>query len=542
MKELTFFTSNPVKLSHARHIAEGFPVQIIGFRQRTFHAGYNEPRFFSRDEILQASYKSAIEQLRKANLSPDSHPFILEDTSVRIDALSDADREIPGVDIKYWMEGRSFGELNDLLLENGGSRRASVRSDVLLHVPSSLQKKWRVSDDFLIFTGIQEGTIVNEEVSFEPNLVFPWLDNQSFNKWFAPTTRDRPLGSLSIEEADQYDFRRKSFESLFRFLIDKGYLSRQAEQMQLALQDKPITIAFCGFTCAGKTTASQQLSRKYGFLHLEASDFMHLSYLYRHGLDGTIRIGDFAESALSQKPLIAAEKVVEFIRSNLTKSIVVSGFRSPEEVEYLANEMKIVGRHLIPIFIEAEPKTRFKRLRARQRPGDDLDFEEFCERDDQQERMGLTQIKDMEGVTQLGNESSLDSFLEVIDGLVEAEGAKQVPDPPPLSDLEKITSIGLESAILLALLKVWADGEDRVFLTTTEIARLISEVLPNISQKHKDNVSRYFNQDFYSYFEISKKDRGHAHTFRLSNTGYGVAINVLRKELARAEQSYNSVL
>lgn len=535
MRDLTFFTSNPIKLSHARHIAESFPVKIIGFRQRTFHAGYDEPRLHSRREILQASYESAKEQLKKANLSPDSHPFILEDTSVRISALSDDTREVPGVDIKYWMEGRTFTELDELLGKSGGSRQASVRSDVLLHIPNSLKVRWQIDAEFIVFTGIQEGFIIDREFYFQSNLVFPWLDNQSFSKWFCPNASGKPLGSLPIEVADKFDFRRKSFVKLFNFLISKGYLSKKAEQMRLPLESKPITFVLCGFTCAGKTTVSQYLSKKFGFLHLEASDFMHLSYHYRHGFDGEVRIGDFAESALSQKPLIAAEKVVEFIRSNPAESVVVSGFRSPSEVEYLKREMKVLGRQLLRIFLEARPETRFKRLRLRQRPGDDLTFEQFCERDQQQERMGLIQIHRLSGVSYIKNDGTLQELFGSFNRIVEAEGGLPVPDTPPISKLENIRVIGLENAILLALLSVWKDDEARDFFTTTEIAKLISRVMPNAARKHKDNVSRYFNQDFYPYYEISRSENGRTHTYRLSNTGYGIAIRTLRAELEKAK-------
>jgi hypothetical protein len=90
MRELTVFTTNQTKLAHARYIAEGRQIRIKGFRQRTYHADYIEPRLASRQDILRASYESAKAQLTKAGFSEASHPFVLEDTSVRIDALSTA--------------------------------------------------------------------------------------------------------------------------------------------------------------------------------------------------------------------------------------------------------------------------------------------------------------------------------------------------------------------------------------------------------------------------------------------------------------------
>src|ERR1700693_1157199 len=152
MRELTFFTTNQTKLAHARYIAEGYQIRIKGFRQRTYHADYIEPRLMSREAIWEASYRSAISQMLKAGFSGSSHPFILEDTSVRIDALS-GDEDVPGVDIKYWMQASTFESLDRMLRAGGNVRGATVRSDVLLHIPSSFRAAWGVDREFIIFTG-----------------------------------------------------------------------------------------------------------------------------------------------------------------------------------------------------------------------------------------------------------------------------------------------------------------------------------------------------------------------------------------------------
>lgn len=537
IRNLTFFTSNPVKLSHARYIAEPYPVSIVGFRERTYHAGYHEPRLTSRSEILAASYDSAKEQLSKAKLSVDSHPFILEDTSVRIDALSTEERDIPGVDIKYWMQGRSFGDLNESLKRHGDCRSATVRSDVLFHVPKDLRASWSGGDPYLIFEGAQRGTITTDEVEFETNPVFPWLDNQTFNKWFVPMGENYPLGSLPIGVADKYDFRRKAFEGLFEFLISKGQLSRTSEQLHLALGREPPTILFCGPTCAGKTTASQHLARDYGFLHLEASDFMHLSYHLRHGYDGGVDIGDFAESALEQKPLIAAEKVVEFLRAHPTEPIVVSGFRAPGEVEFFEKEMPFLGRKPRSIFIEASQKERFDRGRARGRPGDDISFERFCKRDAQQDRMGLSQIRDLPSVECTPNQGTKVSFLHDVGRIAVDQGADTLATDHTVVEMRNVESLGLEESILLVLLSQWESQESREFYSTTEVAKLIQTAFPNIKAKHKDNVSRFFNQDYSPLFDVNVENGSGTRRFRLSNTGFGIAAKILREKLALAQSS-----
>lgn len=527
-RELTFFTSNQSKLAHARYLAEGRNIRIKGFRQRTYHASYNEPRLNSRDEILKHSYASALEQIGKARLPAASHAFILEDTSVRIDALSNAILEVPGVDIKYWMAGRTFESVDTLLKGSGNNRGASVRSDVLLHIPSNFAKNWGVNSPYLVFTSEQRGRVIDRERSFESNLVYPWLDNRSFNKWFVPDGSIEPLGALPITLADQVDFRRGAFEQLFNFLEERRYFSASPEQLNLPFDPRP-NILLCGYTCSGKTTASQHLARRFGYLHIEASDFMHLSYYYRHGFPSPTQIGDFAERALKEKPTIAAEKVVEYMLDNLNEPIVISGFRAPEEVTYIDSVMRSYGKVLTHFFVEANESIRFARLRARARPGDNLDSEKFRARDLQQRRMGLNIIQGLGIMRPLVNEKQIGTYLAMIDAIVGDNDEEEIDVTVQLESLNKITEIGLQDAILLALLQVWEEDEKRKFFTTTEVTALISATFPAIHPKHKDNVSRYFNQDFYAYYEISKGDGTKTRKYRLSNTGYGMAIRVLRK-------------
>jgi inosine/xanthosine triphosphate pyrophosphatase family protein len=526
-RELTFFTTNQTKMAHARYLAEGWQIRIKGFRQRTYHADYFEPRLALREDILRASYESAKAQLAKAGFSEATHPFILEDTSVRIDALSSVGKEIPGVDIKYWMQGRSFASFDTMLRAVGNNRCATVRSDVLLHVPSNFRTSWGVEVEYLIFTGEQRGQIVEAEYLFDGNLVYPWLDNRSFNKWFVPEDADRPLGALPIEIADTVDFRRKSFGSLFNFLEERRYFVVPTMQFQLPLDRDP-NIILCGYTCSGKTTASQHLARKSGYLHVEASDFMHLSYYYRHGFPGPIAIGDFAEHALAQKPTIAAEKVIDYLIDHLDKPVVISGFRSLDEINFLENAMKPHGKKFARRFISANETIRFARLRARARPGDDLTIEQFRARDLQQQRMGLGAIDQSPETLTLPNEDSLDTYLDRIDMLAKKRGGNEIKIELALAAVASVPEVGLQDAILIALLRVWKSDETRRFYTTTEVSALIMDAFPAIRPKHKDNASRYFNQDFYAYYEISKTPGRVTRKYRLSNTGYGMAISRLR--------------
>ncbi|MFT4117914.1 non-canonical purine NTP pyrophosphatase [Bradyrhizobium sp.] len=540
MKELTFFTSNTTKLAHARYIAERYPVRIKGFRQRTYHANYDEPRLPSRADLLEASYRSALNQCTKAGLATDSHPFILEDTSVAIDALSHNGTEVPGLEIKYWMQEQTFANLDATLRSAGNKRAASVRSDVLLHVPKQFKAKWQIDSDYLTFLGLQHGYIAEREYSFESNLVYPWLDNRSFNKWFIPDGHSIPFGALPIAQADLVDFRRKAFRQLFDFLVERHFLAAEPRQLEFGLGSDS-NLILSGYTCAGKTTASQHLARKFGYLHVEASDFMYLNYYYRHGYRGDISIGDFAEDALAQKPEIAAEKVAEYIVENGGSPIVVSGFRSPAEVDYLRDAMTALGKNLRVVFVASDEASRYKRLLARGRPGDDVSLEAFRQRDEQQRRMGLERIGAAPVSIQLNNNATLPEYLEAIDVFVGSEPPDDIIVDTALAALVHLGEVRLEDAILIALLGAWVSDENRPFFSTTQIARRIQSTFTSAPPKHKDNVSRYFNQDFYAYYEISGEQSHSKRRYRLSNTGYGMAIRSLRTLLKTANRKHSTL-
>lgn len=527
MLALTFFTSNPTKLAHARYLAEGEPIEVLGFRQRTYHAGYEEPRLQSRDDLLKASYESAVKQARKARILSPRHFFILEDTSVTIDALSSATTEVPGLDVKYWMRETTFASLDESITSRGGNRRAVVRSDVLLHIPSHYRKLWGVGD-YIVFTGQQSGSIVDQEYTFDTNVMYPWLDNQTFNKWFQPDGAAGPLGNLAIAEANKFDFRRKAFEKLFQFLKKQKLLRTPTPQRQLPLQ-REMNYIICGYTCAGKTTASQHLARSYDYLHVEASDFMHLAYYMRHDIPDRISIGDFAEKALIEKPEIAAEAIAKYLDTDIESPCVISGFRSVREIDWLVETLGELGKQFRIVFINASEAARFDRMVKRNRSGDVSDLARFRSRDEQQKRMGLEVIADDRRTIVWENEGELTDYLSNIEQDV---GRKPLEEPDLdrwLSKVREQSRLKLEEAILIALLTRWTDDENRPSFTTSEIARIINELLSATSQKHKDNVSRYFNQNFYAYYEVDIDPARGTRRYRLSNTGYGKALRMLRK-------------
>ena len=313
------------------------------------------------------------------------------------------------------------------------------------------------------------------------------------------------------------------------------------KQLYLALEttsqvSAPLLI-ICGYPCAGKTTLSQYLVRKYGYIHVEASDFMHLNFYLRHDVDSGIRISDFAEEALRQKPEIAVEKIAKYINTLGEQKIVISGFRSMDEIDWLRK--KFENREIKKLFkigfIDASQSIRFRRYNERKRDGHEVDMARFQQQDNQQIRMGLQDISSYPDKIAISNENALDEFFSGAKSALQLSEESQYNSGIDLSIFDHLSrNIGLEKPIFMALLNKWESREDRPYFTTTEIARLINELFPAMKPKYKDNVSRYFNQDFYAHYEIDIGPDEDTRRYRLSNSGYSRAVsiyyNLIREE------------
>lgn len=521
MFEIVFFTSSRIKLAHAQYLCRNYSVQISAFREKTYGASYFEPRLDDRDTLLKESYKDALERWKKAYPGKDNKFFFIEDTSVIIEALS-AERETPGLDVKYWMADTNFATLDAQLKALGNNRRATVRSDLILHITPDLRSS-SGNKEYLCFTSMAHGSIVEKELVFDTNQMYPWLDNRTFNKWFVPEGCSQPISMLPIDEADKYDFRAPAFREMLAFLENHQKIYRRAEPaVQASFDFDSYLFIVCGPSCAGKTTLAEYLADHYGYYHIEASDFMYLSFYQRHGVSSMTNIGDFAEHALREQPKIVAEKILNNIQQNKSVPVIITGFRSPAELDWFYKHYS--GKYSIEaVYVTADEDIRYSRSLTRKREGEAADREVFVRRDAQQAAMGLADMKKRLEANCIENNGSLEDYFTSFE-------TRYIQKPRQLLLEEKAhvsaSSGKLEESILLALAEKW---KCREYFTTTEIAQLINQSLED-KPKSKNNVSRYFNQTFHPYYEI--KLLGGKKKYRLSNTGYGKAriLNVVHKQ------------
>src|SRR2546426_11470403 len=118
------------------------------------------------------------------------------------------------------MQEVSFVDLDAKLWRRRNKRDVTVRSDVVLHLPEEFCEEHQIKERVIHFVGRTEGTITEKEVPIETNLLYPWLDNRSFNKWFVPKGCSVPISALPIEIADRHDIRKESIGVMLQFLSD----------------------------------------------------------------------------------------------------------------------------------------------------------------------------------------------------------------------------------------------------------------------------------------------------------------------------------
>jgi inosine/xanthosine triphosphate pyrophosphatase family protein/dephospho-CoA kinase len=437
---------------------------------------------------------SAIEQCKKSSLDSRQSLFLIEDTSVRIDALSDG-LDFPGLEIKYWMEDTSFNQLNKKLGKK--NRIASVRSDmVLFNIDKSIYEHFNASID---------GEITKNEIpNLQTNLIFPWLDNQSFNKWFVPKGFTKPISTLSIKEAKKIDFRKKTFQKLIKFLYKNAFITKyDPHKKNLKKQPelfKKKLVLLVGYSCSGKTTIAQYLLRQFQWQHFEASDFMRLEFYERHGINSCQKLECFAKELLENSPKTIPIRIIQEIE-NIQYNIVITGFRSPKELEQLEKSLN----HKFTIetfFIQAPIDIRVKRAKLRCRGEDtEMSTQKMMIRDKTQSEMGLNKFKANSSVIEnTRTKKKLEHNVDLYIRANKNDGNRFI--------FHKNENLRVD--IFKFLFKQY---DSNTSFTTTEISKKIPH--------HKDNISRFFNQKFHSDFEIIKEDN--INKFKLSNSGYSKA-------------------
>lgn len=523
MTDITFVTSNKTKLAHARYLCRNYEVNILHYKKFFYGVGYKEPRIYDRKQLLAESFKDAVARWKKNVTERDNRLFFIEDTSVKIDVLSEGSNEVPGVDVKYWMQETNFNRLDYELRNRGNNRKCSVTSHVMLFLTEDLKKILGVTEDFIIFKSTAYGTVAERDYDFDTNILYPWLDNKTFNKWFVPDGYSLPVSMLDISQADAGDFRKGAFEQMLVFLEENGAIKnrhRIGNQLHLQFYD---SFVICGKTCAGKSTIGKYLVDEYGYYHIEASEFMTHKLLDTHGSTSNIDKHQFASKVLNTEPLFVVNKLTDYLDEHeIHDKFVITGFRTKAEVNAFVKA--IYGNMLHLVYINSNFEERFKRWQLRRRDTECFTEERFREIDAIQKDMGVGDIEDIPDITIIDN--NIDGLMRFFKTFRTKFFNKSNRNVIRFNKIGlKTLKISLEKAILLTLAIEYQKDESRTF-TTTEISHMINRYF-KVLERNKNNVSRYFNQSYYVYYEVKFENR--KNRYKISPIGYSEAMLILRK-------------
>lgn len=180
------------------------------------------------------------------------------------------------------------------------------------------------------------------------------------------------------------------------------------------LKANPI-IGLVGFDCSGKGTVAGYLREQHGFQYYSLSDVIREEANSRgldHQTETLIALGK--ELREKHGNAVLAERTLKRLQSNTR--YVIDSIRLPEEITSLRSKVRFSL-----VAIHAPLYERFKRFNARQREGEQINLEQFAERDsrafytaDAGQKVGFCIPMASHHITNVGTEEALYSQVDDI--------------------------------------------------------------------------------------------------------------------------------
>lgn len=423
--EVYFYTSSLDKFLQASLVFTRNGLPLNHFRSRT--EPYEEDYSGSKVQLLEKAVRQVTDTIGHSSL------VFFEDTSVRIDALSTEKKDVPGLQVKEWFRTVSFDEVNAQLVASGNNRGCSVQSDIALYIPGLNRA--------VFFHGETRGSVAAAAPTFEQNWQHPWLSPNTFNGWIIPEGASKPLGAMSFEESWEFDFRIKSLSDLVDYVEEvtaalnlppQSYYRRPeriqpTDSLPLFPPTAPVYVVV-GSTCSGKTTFAEYAERQFGSQYIEASSVVRM-LVRKHGITGANDFERAEELLRVYGKAIVAETILSDFDSVQDRAIVISGFRTIEELDTI----RAARTNIKVVLIKASDKIRYARLLARNRDSNAKTFDAFKRIDSQQRTFGLLPIIEAFADYAIINEGTRDEYYDAIDGLVTGISRQTVlVEPRPL--------------------------------------------------------------------------------------------------------------
>jgi len=405
--EVFFYTSNLPKFLHAATVFRRSGIALQHFKSRT--DPYSEDYSAGTEQLLTRAISEIIATVGRLSI------FFVEDTSLRLEGLSEGPGDFPGLAVKEWFGNSSFKKVDAELRTRGDNRAATVKSDIALHVPGLARP--------LFFHGSSAGTVATSPPKFKEDPQHPWLTPNTFNGWFIPDGSDRRLGEMDLEESWKFDFRTKALEGLLSRLEEYAAIlnlpphsytrSRHAAaSSQLSLFSERPVFVVVGKTCAGKSTFGEEAELR-GFEWTEASAVLRT---FRSKFESEPnKDSEFARKTLETKGQdVVAKKVLQLYGNRLSDGLVVTGFRAIEELETIKAQIPTAK----VVLVEATERIRFHRHLARGRLASIKSIADFRPHDAEQWKFGLLRVAEDFADVRITNESTIDDYRQKIDFVV----------------------------------------------------------------------------------------------------------------------------
>ncbi len=171
----------------------------------------------------------------------------------------------------------------------------------------------------------------------------------------------------------------RPFEPGTRVRIPAGALCKMTKTKAKAKNNKQKqqtkkVIVVIGTIGSGKSLASKYIARRFGFKHITMSNILR-GIAKTRGIKPTRQNLEKLQAKLHKKDkYFLIDRVIEKIMKSSKQKFVVDGARHPEQVE---KPKKLLNAFVL--LIDADPKIRFERIKARKRRGDPKTFDEFLQ-------------------------------------------------------------------------------------------------------------------------------------------------------------------
>jgi dephospho-CoA kinase len=136
-------------------------------------------------------------------------------------------------------------------------------------------------------------------------------------------------------------------------------------------------IGLCGQPASGKDTVADFFITR-GFKHVSTGDTLREEMRHQGLPTDRARMSVFAAEAKKNRGL---GYLAELAAAKVSGNTVISGIRGTAEVGFFRRQF---GSDFVLLAVEAPLETRYARAKKRNRPGDDISFEEFRKIEDQE--------------------------------------------------------------------------------------------------------------------------------------------------------------